>query len=373
MKTVLVVFTLCLVSFASYAQSSGASASEDLVAGVFITSNLEEIKAAHTPEAFAALDRIHVIQKGQPIAVLVILKGYKPRSKEFILEGECEVDGPGGVVLGEFPHCFTSGSPSPTLFVPPDVVYLWGELGVARPSAPEGTNTVVVGISEVSPNPRFLRSAVARFNLVHSSSDSQDAHSTYYRSEAEFDTVLAAYTELLRRAGRIQATYGNGAAATPYRPLTSRGGIGAGFGTRDPVTCPSTREPVSGPISVEQATQYFMCSREGTQSGPLVLVENLTLAVGKGRPANYGDESDIDRHSLVYPIRGSFTVYTCYTPNPSPYPYLNNIGRNCETYDEPQAAGKCYRTSFDDWRCSMVDAEHLLYNSHEKVPPPPLR
>jgi len=134
------------------------------------------------------------------------------------------------------------------------------------------------------------------------------------------------------------------------------------------VTCPSTREPVSGAISVEQATLYFMCSREGTRGGPLDLVENLTLEVGQGRPASYLDSSDIDHDSLVYPIRGSFTMYTCYTPKASPYPYLNNIGRNCHTHDEPQATGNCYRTSFGDWRCSMPDTG--IHNYRENVPPP---
>jgi hypothetical protein len=146
------------------------------------------------------------------------------------------------------------------------------------------------------------------------------------------------------------------------QPARTYGGIGARFGTRDPVTCPSTREPVSGPISVEQATLYFMCSREGTQRGPLELVENLTLEVGQGRPASYLDSRDIDHDSLVYPIRGSFTIYTCYTPDP------RNVGRNCRTSDEPQATGKCYRTTFGDWRCSMVGAGSRSFR--EYVPPP---
>jgi len=153
-----------------------------------------------------------------------------------------------------------------------------------------------------------------------------------------------------------------GYAATSFRPRTTHGGIGARFGTRDPVTCPSTREPESGPISVEQATLYFMCSREGTRSGPLDLVENLTLQVGKGRPASYMDASDVDHDSLVYPIRGSFRIYTCYRPNP------RNYGRNCQTSDEPQATGTCYRTSYGDWRCSMVDAG--IHNFRDYVPPP---
>jgi len=42
------------------------------------------------------------------------------------------------------------------------------------------------------------------------------------------------------------------------------------------------------------------------------------------------------------------------------------------TLDQPDAEGKCYRTSFGDWDCRMMDGRHLD-SFHHNVPPPPLR
>jgi hypothetical protein len=75
--------------------------SDNFAVGVFITSDIEEAKAAHTPEAFAAMDRVHVIANGQPLGIVVILKGYKPTSNDFILEGDCEFLAADGTDLAE--------------------------------------------------------------------------------------------------------------------------------------------------------------------------------------------------------------------------------------------------------------------------------
>ncbi len=187
-------------------------------------------------------------------------------------------------------------------------------------------------------------------------------------SQADCNRMIAESKNL---PGRLRQVPGSSDPTqdTPSWPPAVQGPVGARYGTRDPTPCPSSRkEPVNGPISVKQATLYFTCSREKEDEG-LYLIENLTLQVGKGRPPTaieiaYLD--DLDHDSLVYPIRGSFRDYHCYTQRSSP-------GRNCSTWDEPEAEGKCYRTSFGDWTCSMVDNQHLLYNQRENVPPPPLR
>jgi len=201
--------------------------------------------------------------------------------------------------------------------------------------------------------------------------DLQGAWHEYYEAyqlDPKDPTILADYSRFLEKVNKLIVGSPDRAQTAPSRPVAAQG-IGVIYGTRDPITCPSSRkEPVNGPISVEQATLYFTCSWEKEDEG-LYLIENLTLQVGKGRPPTaieiaYLD--DLDHDSLVYPIRGSFTDYHCYTQRSAP-------GRNCSTSDEPEAEGKCYRTSFGDWTCSMVDNQHLLYNQRENVPPPPLR
>lgn len=156
--------------------------------------------------------------------------------------------------------------------------------------------------------------------------------------------------------------------ATSSVPPVSQGSIGAGFGTRDPVVCASTKEPVKGPISLEQAKLYFRCDREGTKTGPLMLVENLTLEMGK---AHRPDRLDLnkDPDSLEYPIRGSYSEYMCYSENASPG-ILNNVGKNCYVRDNPNATGSCYRTTFGDWECTMFDSFSIVKGGRANVPPP---
>ncbi len=154
--------------------------------------------------------------------------------------------------------------------------------------------------------------------------------------------------------------------AAPSWPTAVQGRIGAKYGTRDPITCPSSRkEPMRGPISAEQAKLYFLCRREEVAADGIDLIENLTLEVGNGYPWSWSEPSDADRDSPIYPIRGSFTDYHCWAQHSAP-------GRNCMTLDQPDAEGKCYRTSFGDWDCRMMDGRHLD-SFHHNVPPPPLR
>jgi len=113
---------------------------------------------------------------------------------------------------------------------------------------------------------------------------------------------------------------------------------------------------------------YFMCWTEGDHDG-LVLIENLKLTVGKGHmPSLSESDTDMDRDSPIYPIRGSFTRYNCYTFRSAP-------GRNCTATDEPAATGTCYKTSFGDWHCNMADSYSIIDDSrrHPNMPPPPLR
>jgi hypothetical protein len=153
--------------------------------------------------------------------------------------------------------------------------------------------------------------------------------------------------------------------------------IGKIYGTRDPKTCVPSAQRVDGPLTVERARESFLCSQEHEVGGYLYLIENLTLQVGKGHPP--GDEmsyeADLDWDSLVFPIRGSFTQYQCKPLNADRAfgGMFYNVGTNCSAYDQPHANGKCFKTSFGEWRCELIDNLANFNWGRHNVPPPPVR
>ena len=143
-------------------------------------------------------------------------------------------------------------------------------------------------------------------------------------------------------------------------------GIGAKYGSRDPITCADSKSPKTGAPSAAQAAQYVICSSEH-EINDLYLVENVTVQVGKGRPYNIREDinfPDIDTKFPVYPIRGSLTKYNCDVV----YLDRSNLNRNCSVYNQPNAKGACYKDSFGDWHCAMTDASGQLIA--ENQPPP---
>jgi len=132
-------------------------------------------------------------------------------------------------------------------------------------------------------------------------------------------------------------------------------GTGAKYGTRDPVTCKSKKEPAKGGPTAEQAAMYWRCDKEGTRSGSdtnLYLFENVKLEVGKARPFQASDQmlTDADPSQPVYPVRGMTEIYQCNDPSrmtpPAP-------GHNCNFTPGSAVTGACYKTAFGDWRCEL--------------------
>ena len=132
-------------------------------------------------------------------------------------------------------------------------------------------------------------------------------------------------------------------------------GAGAKYGSRDPFVCKSRKEPVKGAPSPAQIKDYMKCTNEnvvGIMGPKLYLLENVQVQVGKGRAYLASDFNfpNIDNTEPLYPIRGSFDWYVCH---------INEVGfppgRNCNIYKEPSATGYCFKTSFGDWSCGMVD------------------
>ena len=137
--------------------------------------------------------------------------------------------------------------------------------------------------------------------------------------------------------------------------------IRARFGTRDPVTCQSYKEPKTGSISADQAKQYFKCALETKgsvegENGQVFIVEDLVLEVGKPVAAGTVRILDAAADSPEYPIKGSFVLYGCIAISTSPMTY--NKGKNCTVKTQPNANGWCYKTINDDWRCDMVDTRN---------------
>ena len=147
--------------------------------------------------------------------------------------------------------------------------------------------------------------------------------------------------------------------------------IGAKYGTREPRTCEDTKAPAKGAITADFAAKYLICAHE-KQDGPhLYLIENLKVQVGGGTPyaAIIGHRSfpAIDVAHPVYSIRGSFTKYECKDENAE---YGFGPGKNCRRYEHQNAEGYCYKTTFGDWRCYMIDTNITNENIFDKVPPP---
>lgn len=144
-------------------------------------------------------------------------------------------------------------------------------------------------------------------------------------------------------------------------------GIGAKYGSRDPRTCADTKTPARGAISSAQATQYVICAQEQVASDQLYLVENVKVVVVGSRAYNAFSDSyatSIDTTAPVYPIRGSFDKYQCDKVSD----IMENAGKNCNRYHYPKAEGKCYKTTFGDWYCSMNDTSNP--NAETALPPP---
>jgi hypothetical protein len=149
------------------------------------------------------------------------------------------------------------------------------------------------------------------------------------------------------------------ASAQDYRAL---------YGSRAPRTCANAKAPVKGPLTAAQAMQYFICGAEGTFGDNLYLVDQVKIEVGKGRPFLSQTDmlTDADVSSLVYPVRGSYVQYQISRLS-TVFP---NKGKNCSVYPAPHASGLCYRTTFGDWTCKMIDTSAPSMASQRDVAPP---
>lgn len=145
-------------------------------------------------------------------------------------------------------------------------------------------------------------------------------------------------------------------------------GQGAAYGTRDVTACPQW---TGATLTQALAEKFFLCFDEKLAGSYLYLDTGLTLQMGAGRKANPQMDTydDLDRNSLVYPIRGSFTRYQCSKIFNIDAQHTN-VGTNCNAIPQPQAQGICYRTTFGDWKCKMFDRVTDSSGVRSRVAPP---
>ena len=144
---------------------------------------------------------------------------------------------------------------------------------------------------------------------------------------------------------------------------------GAPYGARDPAVCASTKDPVKGAPTAEQAKAYFLCGMTGEKEtgGYLYLISDLKIDVAaSSRPYLAWTDStpDIDPKQPVYSIRGSYAIYQCMHPGQGggdSYPFGKNCNRTDAGGNAPlRATGICYKDAFADWHCFMhaTDVPH---------------
>lgn len=138
--------------------------------------------------------------------------------------------------------------------------------------------------------------------------------------------------------------------------LLAQTGVGKQFGSRDPRTCTSRKEPVKGSPTAAQLQQYFICDQEvvrrsATSGDLLYLVTDVKLEVGKGRPFSLATDAveNIDPAQTVYPVRGTYAWWQC-----SAIGSINGQpGKNCVKDEMTEASGRCYKSTFGEWHCLM--------------------
>jgi hypothetical protein len=101
-----------------------------------------------------------------------------------------------------------------------------------------------------------------------------------------------------------------------------------------------------------QAAALVQCTMDVDRPTGLFLMQEVTLAMEA--PRAYAGETDgnlaeIDMTAPVIALSGSLKVYWCSPVGPG-YP----AGRNCQMSPTPMAAGKCWKTTFGDWKCNLI-------------------
>jgi hypothetical protein len=109
---------------------------------------------------------------------------------------------------------------------------------------------------------------------------------------------------------------------------------------------------VTAPPNQAQAAALIQCTMEVATTIGVRLKQNVKVEMSA--PRSFQPELDdrlqeIDAQAPIYPLSGSMTEYFC-----SSVAYgLYHAGSNCTVSPMLQGAGKCWKTTFGDWKCNM--------------------
>lgn len=155
------------------------------------------------------------------------------------------------------------------------------------------------------------------------------------------------------KTSKVEAASGGQVAGNPsaFNPI---------FKTREPRTCNS----ITSVPTVAQIPALMQCQMESKTPYNITLITNIKVQAGGFRAySSFADgyATSIDTNAKVMPIRGSMVQWLCSQDRDNP-------GANCERIVKPQAEGKCYKTTFGDWKCGMTDLSHI--DMEYKLAPP---
>lgn len=119
------------------------------------------------------------------------------------------------------------------------------------------------------------------------------------------------------------------------------------YQARNPRRC----KTLTAPPLAEQVAAAVQCEMDVDRPTGLFLMQEV--AVSMGAPRNYdvdidGGLAEIDPTAPVFPLGGSLKQFWC-SPVGVGYP----AGKNCTVSPMPQAVGKCWKTTFGDWKCNL--------------------
>jgi hypothetical protein len=124
--------------------------------------------------------------------------------------------------------------------------------------------------------------------------------------------------------------------------------MSATYQTREPRICkPLATAPTPG-----QAAALIQCTMDVDRPTGLFLMQEVKVAMAAPRSYQADTDSDlveIDMSAPIYPLSGSLTVFWC-----SPITAMTPAGKGCVVSPTPVAVGKCWKTTFGDWKCNLA-------------------
>lgn len=130
--------------------------------------------------------------------------------------------------------------------------------------------------------------------------------------------------------------------------LSSPPQMNATYASRDARRCRSLgRPPNPGEASV-----LVQCTMEVANSIGVRLMQNVRVEMSAPRdfqPDADGRLQDLDARAPIIPLIGSATLYFCNSVAFGLY----HAGTNCSITPMQQVPGRCWKTNFGDWKCSL--------------------